>query len=37
MTEERDRDIDVTVGPSGPGCAECLAGEGPGWWVQLVR
>ncbi|MFC9030875.1 UBP-type zinc finger domain-containing protein [Streptomyces arboris] len=37
MTEERDRDIDVTVGPSGPGCEECLAGEGPGWWVHLRR
>lgn len=29
--------IDVTVPPSGSGCAECLAGEGEGWWVHLRR
>lgn len=29
--------IDLTAPPSGTGCAECLAGEGPGWWVHLRR
>ena len=28
-------DIDVSVPPSGTGCAECLASEG--WWVHLRR
>lgn len=28
-------DIDVGAGPSGTGCAECLAGGG--WWVHLRR
>jgi hypothetical protein len=27
--------IDVTVGPSGTGCVECLAAQG--WWVHLRR
>ncbi len=29
--------IDPTVLPSGTGCADCLAGEGPGWWFHLRR
>ncbi|TLS44430.1 UBP-type zinc finger domain-containing protein [Streptomyces montanus] len=29
--------IDPTVWPSGEGCVECLAGEGPGWWLHLRR
>jgi hypothetical protein len=29
--------IDPTVPPSGSGCAECLAGDGPGWWFHLRR
>ena len=29
--------IDTTVPPSGTGCAECLSGEGPGWWFHLRR
>ena len=29
--------IDPTVPPSGTGCAECLAGDGAGWWVHLRR
>ena len=29
--------IDPGVPPSGTGCAECLAGEGPGWWFHLRR
>ena len=28
-------DIDPTVPPSGPGCAECLATDG--WWFHLRR
>ena len=30
-------DIDPAVAPSGTGCAECLAGAGPGWWLHLRR
>ncbi len=29
--------IDPSVPPSGTGCAECLAGEGAGWWFHLRR
>ncbi len=29
--------IDPSVAPSGTGCAECLAGQGPGWWLHLRR
>jgi hypothetical protein len=29
--------IDPTVPPSGTGCVECLAGDGPGWWLNLRR
>lgn len=29
--------IDAAVPPSGTGCAECLAGEGAGWWFHLRR
>jgi hypothetical protein len=29
--------IDPAVAPSGEGCADCLAGEGPGWWFHLRR
>ena len=29
--------IDPAVPPSGTGCVECLAGDGPGWWVHLRR
>lgn len=29
--------IDPTVEPSGTGCAECLQGDGPGWWMHLRR
>jgi hypothetical protein len=28
-------DIDPTVPPSGPGCAECMASDG--WWFHLRR
>lgn len=28
-------DVDLSVAPSGTGCAECLAGGG--WWVHLRR
>jgi hypothetical protein len=29
--------IDPDVAPSGTGCADCLAGHGPGWWFHLRR
>jgi len=29
--------INPEVPPSGTGCADCLAGDGPGWWVHLRR
>lgn len=29
--------IDPSVPPSGAGCADCLAGDGPGWWLHLRR
>jgi hypothetical protein len=29
--------IDSAVPPSGTGCADCLAGEGAGWWFHLRR
>ena len=29
--------IDPGAPPSGTGCAECLAGEGAGWWLHLRR
>ena len=29
--------IDPSVPPSGTGCAQCLAGEGAGWWIHLRR
>ena len=30
-------DINPEVPPSGAGCADCLAGAGPGWWLHLRR
>src|SRR6267378_2934914 len=30
-------EIDPDVAPSGTGCAECLAGASPGWWLHLRR
>ena len=35
MTEPVE--IDPSAVPSGTGCADCLAGDGPGWWLQLRR
>jgi hypothetical protein len=29
--------IDPGTPPSGAGCADCLAGDGPGWWFHLRR
>lgn len=29
--------IDPSVPPSGDGCAQCEAGDGPGWWFHLRR
>ncbi|OEJ37088.1 hypothetical protein AR457_34260 [Streptomyces agglomeratus] len=34
---ERIPGIDPNAGPSGEGCMECLAGDGPGWWFHLRR
>ncbi len=33
----RNAGIDPSVPPSGTGCADCLAGDGPGWWFHLRR
>lgn len=35
--DSRADDIDPTAVPSGNGCAECLAGTEPGWWLHLRR
>lgn len=32
-----DQAIDPDAAPSGTGCAQCLAGDGPGWWLKLRR
>ncbi|GAA1252890.1 UBP-type zinc finger domain-containing protein [Kitasatospora nipponensis] len=37
MANERLPGIDPDAPPSGEGCAECLAGDGPGWWFHLRR
>ncbi|MER7661754.1 MULTISPECIES: UBP-type zinc finger domain-containing protein [unclassified Streptomyces] len=37
MADDRIPGIDTSAEPSGEGCAECLAGDGPGWWVHLRR
>jgi hypothetical protein len=29
--------IDPSAEPSGTGCVECTAGDGPGWWFHLRR
>ncbi|GGR10685.1 UBP-type zinc finger domain-containing protein [Streptomyces netropsis] len=37
MAHEQIPGIDLTARPSGDGCVECLAGDGPGWWFHLRR
>ncbi len=37
MADERNVGINVDAAPSGTGCADCLAGDGPGWWFHLRR
>jgi hypothetical protein len=37
MTEPAAPGIDPTAPPSGDGCVECDAGDGPGWWFHLRR
>jgi hypothetical protein len=37
MTHGQIPGLDPTATPSGTGCAECLAGDGPGWWFHLRR
>ena len=29
--------VNASVPPSGTGCADCIAGDGPGWWLHLRR
>jgi hypothetical protein len=33
----RNDGIDPSAPPSGSGCSDCLAGDGPGWWFHLRR
>ena len=33
----RTSGVDPSVPPSGTGCAECLGGAPPGWWLHLRR
>ena len=38
MSHELSRPgIDLTVAPSGTGCAECNSAQPQGWWVHLRR
>lgn len=37
MAREQMAGIHVTARPTGEGCAQCLAGDGPGWWFHLRR
>ncbi|MFD7922076.1 UBP-type zinc finger domain-containing protein [Streptomyces sp. NPDC059740] len=37
MTDQAIPGIDPQAVPSGDGCADCLAGDGPGWWFHLRR
>ncbi|MGX1884797.1 UBP-type zinc finger domain-containing protein [Streptomyces sp. NPDC055287] len=37
MAHEQIPGIDPTAQPSGDGCVECLAGDGPEWWFHLRR
>lgn len=30
-------EIDPSIPPSGTGCADCLSGASPGWWLHLRR
>ncbi|MFJ9411416.1 UBP-type zinc finger domain-containing protein [Streptomyces sp. NPDC101393] len=37
MADQQIPGLDPTATPSGSGCVECLAGDGPGWWFHLRR
>ncbi|MCX4530531.1 UBP-type zinc finger domain-containing protein [Streptomyces sp. NPDC002596] len=37
MAPDQIPGIDLAAAPSGAGCADCLAGDGPGWWMHLRR
>lgn len=37
MASDQVPGIDLTAAPSGAGCADCLAGQEPGWWFHLRR
>jgi len=34
---DMNTDINPAAAPSGNGCAECVAGAQPGWWLHLRR
>lgn len=37
MAQRQIPGLDPTATPSGTGCLECEAGDGPGWWFHLRR
>ncbi len=37
MPHDQIPGLDPTATPSGEGCVECMAGDGPGWWFHLRR
>lgn len=37
MTDPQTPGINPAAAPSGTGCADCLSGDGPGWWFHLRR
>ncbi len=37
MAAEQIPGINPDMAPTGTGCVECLAGDGPGWWFHLRR
>ena len=34
---DMNTDINTAAAPSGNGCAECVGGAQPGWWLHLRR
>ncbi|MFI8003298.1 UBP-type zinc finger domain-containing protein [Streptomyces sp. NPDC086010] len=37
MSHQHIPGINPQAAPSGEGCADCLHGDGPGWWFHLRR
>ncbi len=37
MSSPEIEGIDTSAVLSGPGCVECLSGDGTGWWMHLRR